>query len=52
MIEVMLVSRQEQVLRTLRQFLGSDGELELIAEAAGGDAVLERWRTRPRMCFC
>ena len=42
MIEVMLVSKQEKVLQTLRGFLSSDSELELVAEAAGGDAALEK----------
>lgn len=42
MINVMLISKQEQVLQTLRQFLRDDEELELIAEAAGGDTALEK----------
>jgi len=40
-INVMLVSKQEAALKTLRQFLGADSELELIAEASGGDSALE-----------
>jgi len=40
-IEIMLVSKQDAVLRTLRQHLSLDSELELIAEAPGGDAALE-----------
>ena len=42
MIEIMLVSKQEQTLNTLRQFIGTDPELTVIAEAPGGDAVLEK----------
>ena len=42
MIHIMLVSRQEPVLKTLRQFIGTDGEMSVAAEAAGGDAALEK----------
>lgn len=42
MINIMLVSRQDGILRTLRQFIGNDPELEIIAEAPGGEAALEK----------
>lgn len=42
MISIMLVSKQDSVLRTLRQMIGTDPELEPAAEASGGDAALEK----------
>ena len=42
MIGIMLVSRQNAVLETLRGFLDSDEELEIVSEAPGGDAALEK----------
>ena len=42
MIEIMLVSRQEAVLDLLRRNIAPDAELEIAAEAAGGDAALEK----------
>ncbi len=41
MIRLMLVSRQETVLSSLRQLLDFDEELSILAEAPGGDAALE-----------
>ena len=41
MISIMLVSRSNAVLDTLRRLIADD-ELEVIAEAAGGDSALEK----------
>ena len=42
MISMILVSKQAAVCRNLREFIGTDPELELIAEAAGSDEALEK----------
>lgn len=42
MISMILVSKQASVCRNLREFIGTDPELELIAEAAGSDEALEK----------
>jgi len=42
MIDVMTVSKDEQVVRTLRQFLTLDGDLDLVSESAGGDDALQQ----------
>lgn len=42
MIEIMLVSKQEPVLKTLRQYIGSDDEMTVVSEASGGEAALEK----------
>lgn len=42
MISIMLVSRQSEVLAALRSFISKDEELELAAEAAGGESALEK----------
>lgn len=41
-MDIMLVSKQEAILRTLRQFLRTDEALEITTESAGGDAALEK----------
>ena len=38
----MTVSKQEKVRDVLRDYLGSDSELEIVAEEKGGDAALEK----------
>lgn len=38
----MLVSKQESILKTLRQFAENDNELEIVAETGGGDSALEK----------
>lgn len=40
-IHLMLVSKQEPVLASLRELLQADEELRILAEAPGGDAALE-----------
>mgnify|MGYP003288292919 CR=1 FL=1 len=40
MISIVLVSKQAGVCRSLREFIGTDPELELIAEAAGSEEAL------------
>ena len=42
MISMILVSRQASVCRTLREFIGTDPELDLVAEIAGADEALEK----------
>ena len=42
MISIVLVSKQVGVCRSLREFIGTDPELELIAEAAGSEEALEK----------
>ena len=51
MISMILVSRQASVCRTLREFIGTDPELDLVAEIAGADEALERWiSSAPTFC--
>lgn len=40
-MNIMLVSRQAEDLRTLRRYLSADEELTVLADAPGGDAALE-----------
>lgn len=42
MIGIILVSKQANVCRTLRQFIGTDPELEIMAEVSGSDEALEK----------
>lgn len=42
MIGVMLVSKQKDVLEVLRNYASTDPELELVAEASGGESALEK----------
>ena len=42
MISMILVSKQAAVCRNLREFIGTDPELELIAETAGSEEALEK----------
>lgn len=42
MISIVLVSKQTNVCRELRQYLGTDPELEVLDQAAGSDEALEK----------
>ena len=42
MISIVLVSKQTGLCRNLREFIGADPELELLAELSGADEVLEK----------
>jgi len=42
MIDIMLISKQPTVVSKLRQFISTDNELEIVADAAGGEAALEK----------
>lgn len=42
MISMILVSKQARVCRTLREFIGTDPQLELLAEAGSSDEALEK----------
>lgn len=42
MISVVLVSRQAETCRTLREFLGADPELDLVAEVSDSDEALKK----------
>ena len=42
MINLILVSKQASVCRSLREFLHTDPELEILAEVASSDEALEK----------
>ena len=42
MISMILVGRQANICRNLREFIGTDPELELVAEVTGSDEALEK----------